>query len=159
MFNDEKSLNTKEATTADEIPEISNIDMKAPEIQENLLTGQILGVDIKKMSCCTACSGNIEESAKELSEVITCTNCKMTTLASVFKTNLIYQILLKSEDKITNYTCLTDAVDSLLKVYTDNNNSVDCIPKGGLTKHLLKSGVVQMIADKSARLIHQFLKA
>lgn len=129
MFNDEKFLNTNEATTADEIPEISNIDMKTPEIQENLLTGQILGVDIKKMSCCIA-----EESAKESSEVITCTNCKMTTLASVFKTNLICQILLKSEDKITNYTCFTDAVDSFLKVYTDNNNSVDCISKDDLTK-------------------------
>ena len=83
----------------------------------------------------------------------------MTTLASVFKTNLICQILLKSEDKITNYTCFTDAVDSFLKVYTGNNNSVDCTSKDDLTKLLLKSGVVQIIADKSARLIHQFLKA
>ena len=136
---------------------LSNIDMKVPEIQENLLS---LGVDIKKISCCIACNENFDQSTMH-GELITCTNCKIISLASLIKTMLICQILHKSGDldKVTNYTCFTDAVHSFLKVCTNSNNSVNCISKADLTKLFLKSGTVCVIADKSTRLIHQFLKS
>ena len=40
-------------------------------------------------------------------EFVTCKNCKMTTLASIFQTKLVSQMMIKADQtKLENFTCL-----------------------------------------------------
>ena len=44
---------------------------------------------------------------------MTCKNCKMTTLASVFQTKLVSQMMIKTDqNKLENFTCFNDAIQS-----------------------------------------------
>ena len=111
MFDDQKLVNTNESTNVQQIEDIINFDKKTPDVQENLITGKILAVDLKSISC-IACNETLDDIVQQ--EMITYSNGNMTTLASVFKTKLICQILLKTEDMMTNYTCFTNAIFSKL---------------------------------------------
>ena len=155
MFDDQKLVNTNESTNVQQIEDIINFDKKTPDVQENLITGKILAVDLKSISC-IACNETLDDIVQQ--EMITYSNCNMTTLTSVFQTKLICQILLKTEDKMTNYTCFTDVIESFLKI-ANHKTAVNDISKEELAKALLKADTLQMIADKSAKLISQFLKA
>ena len=148
-------MNTNESTNVQQIEDIINFDKKTPDVQENLITGKILAVDLKSISC-IACNETLDDIVQQ--EMITYSNGNMTTLASVFKTKLICQILLKTEDMMTNYTCFTNAIESFLKI-ANHKTAVNDISKEELAKALLKADTLQMIADKSAKLISQFLKA
>lgn len=48
IFDDEKYLNTNESTTVEEIDDIQNIKVDAPEIKNNLLKVKVAGVNIKR---------------------------------------------------------------------------------------------------------------
>ena len=154
IFDDQKFANTNESTNAHKIEDITNSDREAPEVQENLITGQILTVDLKQTTFCIAYNESLDDNIQQ-EGMITCPTCKMTTLASVFKTKLMCQVLLKTGDKMTNYTCFTDAIESFLK-FANHERAVNDISKKELTKALLNAGTLQMIADKSTRLISQF---
>ena len=46
---------------------------------------------------------------------MTCKNCKMTTLASLFQTKLVSQMMIKTDqNKLENFTCFNDAIQSFL---------------------------------------------
>ena len=49
-FEDIKFVNTNESTVFYEVDEMDNINIDNPELKENILTGQCIGVDIKRNS-------------------------------------------------------------------------------------------------------------
>lgn len=61
VFDDCKFLNTNEFTKITEIDEISNINLATPQLQDNIVTGQCLGVDLKCTTSCICCNKTIDE--------------------------------------------------------------------------------------------------
>lgn len=76
IFDDEKYLNTNESKTVEEINDIQNINVDAPEIKNNLLKVKVVGVNIKKSPSCLACNHTFptKEQPAPDEEEITCTN-------------------------------------------------------------------------------------
>lgn len=50
-----------EFTKITEIDEISNINLATPQLQDNIVTGQCLGVDLKCTTSCICCNKTIDE--------------------------------------------------------------------------------------------------
>ena len=73
-------------TTVEPIDDIT-VHMESPEIKDKLLVGQCIAIDINKSTPCIA-SNKIQPVNNE-EDFVTCKDCKMTTLASVFQTNNI----------------------------------------------------------------------
>ena len=112
IFDDEKFVNSNELTAVKPIDDIT-IYMESPEMKDKLLVGECITIDINKSTSYIACYKiqivNNEE------EFVTCKNCKMTTLASVFQTKLVFQMMIKNDyNKLENFTCLNDAIRSFL---------------------------------------------
>lgn len=154
VFDDEKFVNTNESTTITEIEDIVNINLRALELNDNLITGQCLGIDMKKTSACIACNNTVDKIQDD--ETYTCPKCNMTILCSCLKPKLVCQVLVKSEGKLFSYTCFNNAVESFLKT-SNNETSISEISVDDLKRLMLCAGERKMIVDKSARLIVQFL--
>lgn len=110
-FDDSKFLNTNEFTKITEIDEIPNINLATPELQNNIVTGQCLGVDLKCTTSCICCKKNIGETNDE-ADIVTCPSCSMTLIKDVLQTNVVAKLLLKIDDKLVNYTAFNDAIQS-----------------------------------------------
>ena len=55
-------------------------------------------------------------------EFVTCKNCKVNTLASVFQTKLVSQMMIKTDhNKLENFTCFNDAIQSFFDSKTMSN--------------------------------------
>ena len=157
IFDDIKFVNTNEATLVTEIDDIQNINLATPEIEDNLLIGEYIGVEIKRSSSCIVC--NKSQEAQPEQETITCTNCKITTLATILKTKLVCQLFIKTtENKIQNFTCFNDAIQSFLTI-KKCETPLSEIQINELQKLLLTAGQQRMIADKSTKIISQFLSS
>lgn len=154
IFDDEKYVNTNESSTIMEIEDIENINYTAFEMHENLITGQCLGIDLKKTSAWIACNCTIDKIQDE--EFLTCPKCNITTLSSVLKPKLVCQLLVQSEGKLLSYTCFNDAIESFLKTMK-LETSVSEMSENELKKLLLHAGEMKMFVDKTARPIVQFL--
>ena len=63
-----------------EVDDIDNNNIDSPELKENILTGQYIGVDINKTACCMVCNKSLPTEALD-DEMITCNNCKITPLS------------------------------------------------------------------------------
>lgn len=159
IFDDCKFLNTNELTSVEEIHEIQNVKIDAPEIKDNLLMAQVVGVNIKKSASCLACNKTLPTEEGEDQgddQEITCTNCNITTLASFCGTKLVAQIVIKTTNELASYTCFNDAIDSFLK-NTKCTKSLAEIEITELKQLLLKAGQQRIIVDKTAKIIAQFL--
>ena len=90
IFDNKKYLNTNESTTVEEIDDLQNINVDAPEIKNNLKE-KVVGVNIKKSPSCLACNYTFptKEQPAPDEEEITCINnyCNITTLTSFCNTN------------------------------------------------------------------------
>ena len=112
VFVDEKFVNSNKWTTVEPMDDIT-IHMESPETKDKLLVGgQYIAIAIKSTSC-IGCNkiqpGNNEE------EFVTCKNCKTTTLASVFRTKLVPQMMIKTDqNKLENFTCFICAIHRFL---------------------------------------------
>ena len=62
VFEDCKFLNTNAFTKITEIDQIPNINLTTPHLQDNNVTGQCLGVNIKCTISCICCNKTIEDS-------------------------------------------------------------------------------------------------
>lgn len=161
IFDDEKYLNTNESTTVEEIDDIQNINVDAPEIKNNLLKVKVVGVNIKKSPSCLACNHTFptKEQPAPDEEEITCTNCNITTLTSLFNTKMVAQIIVKTTTQESDtYTCFNDGIESFLK-NVKSPKSLTQIEPAELKFLLLKSGQHTIIVDKKAKIIAQFLPA
>ena len=83
VFDDSKFLNTNEFTKITEIDEIPIINLATPELQDNIINGQCLGVDLKCTTTCSCCNKTTDETNDETS-IVTCLNCSMTLIKHIF---------------------------------------------------------------------------
>jgi len=121
VYQDTKFLNTNESTEVEDIEDILDVDLTGDEVQENLVEGQIIAINIKNSKSCVACNSLINNETEN--ETITCSNCKVTTLKETVNTKLVCQIVIKTvHDKLLNYTCFNDAIQSLLNTI---NNTIE----------------------------------
>ena len=92
IFDEEKFVNSNELTAVQPIDDIT-VHMESPEIY------------IYRSTSCIAC--NTVQPVNNEEEFVTCKNCKMTTLASIFQTKLVSQMMIKADQtKLENFTCL-----------------------------------------------------
>ena len=89
-FDEEKFVNSNELTAVQPIDDIT-VHMESPEIY------------INRSTSCIAC--NKVQPVNNEEEFVTCKNCKMTTLASIFQTKLVSQMMIKADQtKLENFT-------------------------------------------------------
>ena len=97
--------NSNELTAVEPIDDIT-IHMESPEIKDKLLVGQCIAIYINRSTSCIA-SNKIQRIFEE--EFVTYKNYKMTTLASIFQTKLVLQMMIKTDKhKLPNFTCFND---------------------------------------------------
>ncbi len=156
VFDDQKFLNSTEQTKVTQIDEIQNVNLDSPQIKDSLITGNIVSVYIKKYYSCLVCNHNFNTDLNPDDEVVTCSKCHMTTLASLLNTKLICHLGFHTNGKLVNYTGFNSAIESFLSMrgQTANLSDIDC---DALKKDLLKSGPQQVLIDQSSKVIAQFL--
>lgn len=155
VFDDVKFVNTNEFTKITDISDVTNVNLATPELHDYLLTGKCIGADINQHYSCILCTKKIDESSFT-EDSVTCPNCQITTLVSLLKTKLVCQLLMKIGDKMVTYTAFNDAIQSFLTNIKCDTALQDIDPKV-LTLQLIKAGDQNMIADKSTKIISQFL--
>ncbi len=156
IFDDEKFLNTNQSTECSEIENVEGINFDAPQLKENLLTGECVAVQVNRTSCCLVCNNsfNLPIAAEEM---VTCSLCESHMLVEMLKAKLVAQVTMKSNDqKLVKFTCFNDGLQSLLNV-SGSKMQVDDVPLQDLKRIILKSGRYKIIADKATQLIAQFL--
>ena len=110
IFDDEKCVNSNELTAVEPIDDIT-IHMESPEIKDKLLVGQCLAIYINRSTSCIAC--NKIQPVNNEEEFVTCKNSKMTTLASIFQTKIVSQMIFKTDqNKLEIFTNFNDAIQS-----------------------------------------------
>ena len=103
IFDEEKFVNSNELTAVQPIDDIT-VHMESPEIKAELLVEQCIAIYINRSTSCIAC--NKVQPVNNEEEFVTCKNCKMTTLASIFQTKLVSQMMIKADQtKLENFTC------------------------------------------------------
>jgi len=156
IFDDSKYLNTNENTIINEIENIQDLDLPAPEIQDCLATASCVGLDITRHSCCIHCNKKLPLSKRE-DDLITCTNCNITTLLSVAQTKLICNLVLNIEGKLY---CIKRCMQ--FKVFWPMLNVIHrYLPSSAgneLTRLLLQAGPQRLVLNKTIKIICQFLK-
>lgn len=91
-FDDTRFVNTNETTVVQEVDEITDASTSTLGLQDNHLTGQCVGIDIKKNYSCLVCNHSLpDDVAKE--ETIVCPHCKVTMLSSLLNTKLVCHML------------------------------------------------------------------
>ena len=76
----------------------------------------------------------------------------MTTLASLFQTKLVSQMMIKTDqNKLENFTCFNDAIQSFLTPKL-------LISELKEDEFFLTTGQMRMIASKNTKIISQFLE-
>ena len=93
VFDNEKFVNSNDLTAVEPIDDIT-IHMESPEIKDKLLVGQCIVIYINRSTSCIAC--NKIQPVNNVEEFVTCKNCKMATLASIFQTKLVLQMMIKT---------------------------------------------------------------
>jgi len=81
----------------------------------------------------------------------------MTTLASVFQTKLIFQMMIKNDyNKLENFTCLNDAIQSFFTLKCPT--PISELKEDEMKKLFLTTSQMRMIASKNTKIISQFLE-
>jgi hypothetical protein len=156
IFDDEKYLNTNESTEYSEIENVKGINFDAPQIKENLLTGQCVAFQLNRTSCCLICNKgiNLPIAAEEM---VTCSSRNNNMLVEMLKAKLVAQVTIRSNDQeLLKFTCFNEGLQSLLNV-CGSKMQVDDMPLQDLKRIILKSGCCKLIADKATQVISQFL--
>lgn len=156
-FDDEKYVNTNQSTIIKEIEDITDINLENPQIKNNIISGKIIGVNVKKTTCCVACNKAITCTTESEEDMYTCKNCSMTTLLSLCETKVVGQIVLKTSKDISTYVTFNDGLLSFLANTKSTKLSLSQLDAKTIENLLLKSGNQKMIADKASKIICQFL--
>ena len=137
--------------------------MESPEIKDNLLEGQFIAIYINRSTSCIAC--NKIQPVNNEGEFVTCKNCKMTTLASIFQTKLVSQMMFKTDQKkFEIFTSFNDAIQSFLTLKCPM--PVSELKEDEMKKLLVKwpndwsndqmTSQMRRIASKNTKIISQF---
>ena len=154
IFDDVKFVNTNELSVVKEIEEIPNVKMNAPDIKDNLVMGQVAGVNIKRSPSCMACDETLSPPEDE-KEDITCKNCNFTTLLSLCNIKLAAQSVIKTPKELLTLTCFNGTIQSFLKNSTCSKSLKES--QSELRHLLLTAGQQQLVIDKITKIIAQFL--
>ncbi|CAB4021244.1 ATP-dependent DNA helicase PIF1 [Paramuricea clavata] len=151
VFDDCKYVNTNEDTKITEIEEITNFMLDTPDLQDNLITGECVGVDMKKSSSCIFCNKTLE-GLDLTAKIIKCPNCKITMLKSSIKTKLVCQLLMQVDNQIQVYTAFNDAI---MPSFCCNigDKKIEDMEDEELTLALLNAGSQTILADNPAKTI------
>ena len=107
-------------TEYEEIEDLKDINLSTTKVQEHLLEGQCIAVQLKRNTSCIVCNMTIHKETAD-DEMITCTSCGNTTLQSTSNTKLISHITILTEDgKMMKFTSFNDGLQNLIK-------AIDCI--------------------------------
>ena len=155
VFDDSKFLNTNEFTKIIEIDEIPIINLATLELQDNIINGQCLGVDLKCTTTCICCNKTTDETNDE-TNIVTCLNCSMTLIKDVFSTKVVTKLLMKIDEKLVNYTAFSDAIQSFMS-NINCKTSLSKMTSADLSKLFFIAGKQKLILDQSTRAISQFL--
>ena len=91
-------------------------------------------------------------------EFVTCKNCKVNTLASVFQTKLVSQMMIKTDhNKLENFTCFNDAIQSFFDSKTMSNTYLR-IEGRWSEKTIFDYWQREWLFQKTQRSFHNFLK-
>ena len=102
-------------TEYEEIEDLKDINLSTTKVQEHLLKGQCIAVQLKRNESCIVCNMTIHKETAD-DEMITCTSCGNTTLQSTSKTKLIAHITILTEDgKMMKFTSFNDGLQNLIK--------------------------------------------
>ena len=83
----------------------------------------------------------------------------MTTLASIFQTKLISQMMIKTDQtKVENFTCFNDAIQSFFTLKCPTPMSELKKDEMKKKKLFLTTGQMRVIASKNTKIISQFLE-
>ena len=147
VFDNSKFLNTNEFTKKTEIDEIPNINLATPELQDNIVTGQCLGADLKCTTSSICCNKTIDETNDE-ADTVTYPNCNMTLIKDVLQTKVVAKLLMKINEKLVNYTAFNDAIQSFM-------SNIKC-KTSFMARHVLKKfrnlGMVPKISQRFRKL-------
>ena len=158
IFNDTKFLCTNEKTIISEIEDIQDANLDDLKDHECVITAKCLGLEVNRCSTCLGCNQNISSQLQITDEMVTCSNCNISILASEVPTKLVCRLVLKTSDgKVTNYTAFNDAMQSFLN-NIGHQTSIRTIDTNNLKLLLLKAEPQQMVVDSHAKVIAQFLK-
>ncbi|KAL9976963.1 hypothetical protein ACROYT_G014312 [Oculina patagonica] len=113
-FDDDKHVNTNQSTIIKEIEDITNINLDITQIKNNIITGKIIGIEVKKTTGCVACNKAITCTTENKEDMYNCSNCSMTTLLSLCATKVVGQIVLKTSKDISTYVAFSDGLLSFL---------------------------------------------
>ena len=81
----------------------------------------------------------------------------MTTLASIFQTKLVLQMMIKTDQtKLENFKCLNDAIQSFLTIKCSTPMSES--KEDEMKKLFLTTNQMKLIATKNTKIISQFLE-
>jgi len=101
---------------------------------------------IARSTSCIAC--NKIQPVNNEEEFVTCKNCTMSTLATIFQTKLVSQMMIKTDqNKVENFTCFNDAIQTFftLKCLTPMSE----LKEDEMKKLSLSTGQMRMIPSKS----------
>ena len=60
IFDDSKFLNTNEVTKITQISDIPNVKLATPQLQDSLVPGSCIGIDIRQHYSCIVCSRKLK---------------------------------------------------------------------------------------------------
>ena len=116
------------------------------KIKEKLL----VSIYINKSLSCITC--NKIQPLNNEEEFVTCKNCKMTTLASIFQTKLVLQRMIKTEqNKLENLTCFNNQIQSFCTLKCPT--SMSQLKEDETNKLFLTTGQMRMIASKNTKIL------
>jgi hypothetical protein len=102
IFDDEKYLNTNQSTEYNEIENVQGINLDAPQMKDNILSGECVAVQVKRTSCCLVSNNGFDlPTASE--EIVTCHSCKSDMRVETLKAKLVAQVTVKTNE----LACLT----------------------------------------------------
>ena len=81
IFDDIKYVNTSVDTKVSLIEDMEITEFSQSVFHENIIEGNIIGVDVARSHCCLLCNANVENDTTD--DMITCKNCNNSFLSSM----------------------------------------------------------------------------
>ena len=116
---------------------------------ENIIQGNIIGVDVARSHCCLLCNANIENDTND--DMITCKNCNNSFLSSMIKSKLVCKLVIQINNNFLHYTAFNDALESFLSL----NGTLHKLNE--ILDNDLKLWAITMLVDKSSKIVTNFL--
>ena len=154
IFDNITYVNTCVDTKVSLIEDVEMTEFSQSVFHENIMEGNIIGVDVARSHCCLLCNTNIENDTTD--DMITCKNCINSFLSSMIKSKLVCKLVIQINNNFLHFAAFNDAVESFLSL-NGTLHKLSEISDNDLKLSFLKSGPITMLVDKSSRVVTQFL--